>query len=146
MATWENVGKIQGEKGEKGDKGDRGEQGIQGAKGDKGDSGVAIEGSRYIKFEDGTMITWQTIPLAYISKSFLERTLDFPQPFVAEPFCVVSLAFGNTTPPASALCAPRVHTATNTNVRVQLYRVAGQTDFEEGDSCDVKVVSYGKWK
>lgn len=39
MATWENVGKIQGEKGDKGDRGEQGIQGIQGEKGEKGDKG-----------------------------------------------------------------------------------------------------------
>ena len=115
------------------------------------DSQVVDEGSTsdgdYIRYENGWQICRDEIVLEYDGDSkYCIKTWSFPQSFNSAPEVFANYKTGSAYVSHDELSALRCPSATSSEVLVVQYRVAGMTDFSEGDTVTVYVLSIGRWK
>lgn len=138
MPSWENVGKIQGEKGDKGDKGDRGERGEQGVAGLDGQDAILNSDSNSVTFNDGTKIIRGTAVLEYNSPTLLRAEIDYPA-FTSQPTFIHAF---RTMSSAMRSKVKFAYTSTVGTTQSILY-IFGE-DFEEGNSLEMHYMIMGR--
>lgn len=120
-------------------------------------TGAVIErgtagGGTFIRFADGTQICTETATLTQAAPNRLEFDWSYPRAFAAGLDIGLSaltdaedFAASVTGPGLDEALSPCATQITRNGVTIQLYRVAGSTDFAAGDSTEVRLTAIGRW-
>ncbi len=109
-------------------------------------------GGTFIRFADGTQICTETATLTQVAANRLEFDWSYPRAFDAGLDIGLSaltdaedFAASVTGPGLDAALSPCATQITRNGATIQLYRVAGGTDFAAGDSTTVRLTAIGRW-
>lgn len=102
----------------------------------------------YIHFADGTLICRHVLTITYDANSHLRGVWTYPKAFSAVPSlsAVVDLdtTFSNATPQLHEITNTFVNGETASSSHFRTYRVSGGTNFQSGDTSDLRVIAIGK--